>query len=133
MLHITAVLHLYYFSILVPVELCLNCIVQNFKVHVLIGSSISNPISASFTVSLVKTNFYLHTSSICPSRSQNRRFQFEGCSLCIIVGTFVKMSTREPLSYVSAFRPLQNCRTAIAKFQGYPLFQHVPQQGKHSC
>ena len=44
-------------------ELCLNCIVQNFKVHVLIGNSISNPNSASFTVSLVKTNFYLHPLS----------------------------------------------------------------------
>ena len=53
---ITATSQLYYPRILIPVELFFNCIVQNLKVHVLIGSFISNTISISFTVSLVKIN-----------------------------------------------------------------------------
>ena len=52
---ITAIFQLYYPPILL--YLWSYCIVQNLKVHVLIGSFISNPNSASFTVSLVKTNY----------------------------------------------------------------------------
>ena len=76
---ITAILQLYYPPILLPVELFLNCIVHNLKVHVLIGSFISNPISTSFTVSLVKTNYKLYF--IHPPLSTLVRIKIEASSL----------------------------------------------------